>query len=74
MHSGGFNFEYIPSHRDNKQEETNPDTRFVLRGGMEAIGTQSETIPTQTMWYYIQVPNYCFGSATSMYKSNTGHI
>lgn len=49
MHSSGFNSEYIPSHRDSKQRETNLDTRFVLHGGMEAIGTQSETVPTQTM-------------------------
>lgn len=74
MHARGFNFEYIPSHRDSKQGETNPDTRFVLHGGMEAIGTRNETLPTQTIWYYIEVPSYCFGSATSRYKSNTGHI
>lgn len=74
MHSSGFNFEYIPSHRDSKQGETNPNTRFVLHGGVEATGTQSETVPTQIMWYYTQVPSYCFGSATSRYKINTGHI
>lgn len=30
MNSSEFNLEYIPSHRDSKQGETNPETRFVL--------------------------------------------